>query len=289
MYDARGRTIAAGGGNELWFGLGILAVAAIVFLAVWKGPDLMSGGGAAKFAGGPERARVAAVFPDERMQDVILSMKEIDPVGYADFARGFDRGDTTATMQVGFTEWNQLFYISNMDALAYIDMKYVDRVMAVSRERLRALSAEGSRWCKGSTYIAYQRMPQHRVQEELKRLVAGADKPGTPLYEFNLEMNLIMVEAIAEAKRKPKHYGKPGTDDMMTLVMTAEGLKKAPEFAMFRSGREPSPSEIARADVCLMGSKLLKVAIALPKSTKGKLWQAGLTGEFKPDGLAGLR
>ncbi len=288
MYDARSRVSTAGGGNELWFGLGILALAAIVFLAVWKGPDLLSGSGAG-LRNDPERMRIAAVFPDERMQDVILSMKQIDPAGYADFARGFDRGDTAVAMQVSFTEWNQLFYISNMDTLAYIDMKYVDRVMEVSRERLRAMSAEGSRWCKGATYIAYQSMPQHRIEAEIKRLIAGADKPGTPLYEFNLEMNLIMVEAIAEAKRKPKHYGKPGADDMMTMVMTAEGLKKAPEFAMFRSGREPTPSQIASADVCKMGSKLLKVAIALPKSTKGKLWQAGLTGEFQPGGLTGLR
>jgi hypothetical protein len=286
MYDARSRMTAPGGGNELFFGLGILVVAAVVFLAVWKGPDIFSGGG---MGADPERARIAEVFPDARMQDVILGMKEVDPAGYAEFARGFDRGDTPVAMRANFTEWNELFYISNMPTLAYIDMKYVDEVMELSRDALKSLSAQNSRWCSGGTYLAYQGMSESRIQSEMKRLISGADRPGTPLYEFSLEMNLIMVEAIQQAQRKPKRYGKPGSDDMMTLMMTVQGLQKSPEFAMFRSGRQPTPSQIASADVCKMGSRLLKVAIALPRSTKGKIWQASLTGELDPGGMAGLR
>lgn len=278
MYDARGRTGANGGsgGSELWFGVGLVAVVLLSFLAVWKGPDLLSGRGGR--GADPERARLAAVFPDERMQDVIIGMKNLDPAGYADFAYGLDRGDSPDAMQSSFTEWSELFYINNMTTLAGMDMKYLDEVLDVMIDATQDLSDARSSWCQGGTFIRMQTQSPAALERQMDALMATSNRPGTPLYDFNVEMNLIMVKAIDQSRRKPKRYGEMGTGDMITLASAFKALQKAPELRALQN-RNASASDLANVDMCKLGRRFLKVFRSLPKDTKGRLWHTALSGK----------
>ncbi len=291
MYDARKGGAASENEAKPWaFGLVALMVVVVVFFGVWKGPDLLNGGsGDASAAMTGERAIIARVFPEPREQGIILKMAQLDPIGYADFAQGFERGDSPDQIRADYTVWTERFTIENLHLLAVMDVKYLNQLIDLTVDKLRDLEASGSRYCSMSFYTALEQRGEAAAMTEASRIAAMAQTPGNPLYEYAVRANEIVLEGMIEARSNPKEYGELDKSDMSRIRDSAMSLMMAPEFQMMMSGREPTPAQLSKINACAVGREFIVAFDGINDRTKGRLWQTALRQGGDLSSLAAMR
>lgn len=256
------------------FGGGVLLLVALVFLAVFKGPDLFSGGSAkpAIAAEAPSKGPLFDVYKDNASQAFLVALQKADSKLYEDIEKTVKRRGNAPQ-----TELNQLLMdeshkmlTRNASILAKADAKHFDAMLDWARSGLRAASRSGTQFCDGGFYTGFEGANQREVERMVRKMI---NMEG-PLYEFGMKGNALMAEAIVDARRNPVDHGKVNSRDeqaVQGVVMSLMGDPQIMKLAM--AANSSSPEQALRGvNVCTLADTLIGKFDRLPKDTKGRIF-----------------
>ena len=276
MFDARDNSQKSSVG--LGFGFLIVALMGALFMGVLYFPTLTGEGKTAV----PARITEAdgnilfATFEDKPTRTYLRQLEATFPSAIQDLekqvgratSRGADRVELgLLVLQAGSEEM-----AGNLDSLARADTRHFNDILNLSQDALKELSRSGAPYCKGSDLMVFASMSE----QQLFAAVFDRVGHGAGLYEFGLEMNGLLVEAIQDARRNPVSHGRLTAADERALQGLAFAVMSNPDLMKLLSAEGKSRSEMDRVlrsvNFCDLGAKVITQVRALPEGTKGRLW-----------------
>lgn len=273
MYDARD---SSGNNSNLIFGLVTLLVVGGAFLAVWKGPDLIGGGGSASPAPQVSRAisapdGIGAVAVSQEEERFLAVISRLSPETYRDLALrlpslGDDRLERMETMFVAAYP----VLIENADYLSRVSVRDIDRLTDTTIRELGSFQRSGSKWCKGSFLAQFE----GKSTTQAANMVYKNGLTHDVAAPIALAINSEFYEMIERAKTNPTRHGKVTPSDEQALQGMVMSLMADPSVmkAMMAGGDEKEA--LKRLNVCSIGVTALKSFRRLPDATKGRAWAA---------------
>ncbi len=284
MYDARGGK-PRGSDSTVLFGVLTIVVVAAAFFGVLFWP---TGSGesvtrtivAENEAGAPNHA-VLTMLKDKRTARYIAALERIDPSTSKDLnadaarliARGGSKDDMAKLLQA---TWRNDTADNYQRYLARVDVKHINALLDFTQDALGDLSSKRSKWCKAATY---ENLASKPGTELLDSLINGFEYKSA-LYNFSMEGNAILFEAIADAKENPKHHGRMTSSDeaaiqglAMKLMLNPEIMKLSKMSSMSSSGQSDA---FRKVNICKLALVAVDAFDSLPNDTKGRLWAEGM-------------
>ena len=276
MYDARGKSSDQSG---LFFGILIIAVVGLAFFGVLMMPQKSDAANIAADETNQSNVELLAALDDRSTQTYVATLNRLSPRSAQrlekDVSRAIKNGankDELAdlVMQSVMTE-----LISNSQHLARADVKHLDALLNLSESGLRTMSRSNSKWCKGAHYErligSSPQAMQYMVQENFGY--------SSPAYDWGIQFNTVMLEAIADSKANPQTYGKITSADERRLQRLAMTLVSNPEImklAAIQGGNKAATQRAIRGlNFCSLAVTGIDAVQGLPKDTRGRLWAEG--------------
>ncbi len=285
MYDARGRT---GGSSGLLFGGITIGVVAAAFFGVLLMPS-----GAAGTA--PDTVSVAQgsdalldVLDDLDTNDFVTALNRVAPESAkklnqkaaAALARGADKDELADLVMASMDA--DLF--ANAQYLADADVKHFDAILQLSETGLTQLTGAGSKWCSGAHYEQFATASPDRIEDLIRDQFAY----GTGGYRWGVQFNLVLLEAMADAKAHPRSYGAMTAQDQQALQGLAFQMMANPQVMQLMTLQGRGQAEMTRAmrglDFCSLAQTGIDAVQSLPDGTRSRLWAEGLS-QIKGGGL----
>jgi hypothetical protein len=276
MFDARHGNDKSGGG--LAFGLITIGVVSALFIGVLFFPSI-TGEGKAPVPGLAEEQAdpsLLTAFEDTPTQVYLTKLQRTFPSVANDLQRDVNKARSRGAdnvelgvlvMQAGYTEIEDSF-----ERLARADVRYFNEMLDLGINGLTDLSRSGAPYCKGSDLITLASLSEQQLY------AAAFDRVGhgAGLYNFGLEFNGIVLDAIHDARANPRNYGPLTPDDQRAVQTLMLGLVTDPQIMKLMTLEGSSRAEMDRAmeqvNFCDLGATILRKIDALPQDTKGRLW-----------------
>ncbi|MGB3624626.1 MAG: hypothetical protein WA989_02290 [Henriciella sp.] len=276
MFDARNVSEKSGGG--LVFGLLTIALVSALFFGVLFFPSL-TGPGKSEVPGmaeTPASTSLAAAFDDQPTLDYIQKLRATFPSAATDLERTLERASARGAdkvelgllvLQAGHQE-----IAGSIDRLAKADVRYFNQILDLSVEGLNDLSSSGAPYCKGSDLITFASLSDQQLY------AAAFDRVGhgAGLYNYGLEMNGVILDAIRAARANPRNYSRLTSADERAAQTLAFSLMTDPQIMKLLTleGTSRAQMDEAMRDVnfCDLGVSIIRKVDALPEDTKGRLW-----------------
>ena len=277
MYDARGSSQPVAGG--LGFGLAVIGVVTVVFFAILNMPS-MTGPGKSPVektrADTAPETTLFTTFEDEATRDYIAALRETFPSAASDLedavrkasARDADRVELgLLVLQAGADD-----IATSAGRLARADVEHVNALLDLSQTALQDLSRSGAPYCKGSDLIHFASLSEQQLYSAVFDRVGH----GAGLYEFGLELNTILLDAIRDARASPVLHGQLSAPDQQALQRLGLAVMTDPQIVrlLTTEGKSRSEMDAVMRDVnfCDLGVKILGRVDELPDTTKGRVW-----------------
>lgn len=276
MFDARDPSRKPAGG--LGFGLLVLACVSAVFFTVLYLPSL-TGPGKQAVPGlsetGGENALLAA-FEDEATRIYLGKLQATFPSAAAalerDVRQAARRDADEVELGLLVLRAGAEDIASSIDRLGKAETRYFNELLDISRQALTALSQSGAPYCKGSDLIVFAGLSD----QELYRAVFDRVGHGSGLYEFALEFNGVILDAIRSARRNPVLHGPLNTSDQQALQRLAFAVMANSDIMKLLSlegkSRREMDEAVSAVNFCTLGATLVSQVDELPEGTKGRLW-----------------
>ena len=279
MYDARGAGRGSNNGTVFGLALGGVIIAAFAAVVLWP-----SGGGSASVTeANASKVRVNSAFQSKEEKAFAAALVKVDDAAYQRLEQRFQSASYNETQRYEIMlEEIETVALDNIDLLAKSDVKHFNAILSDVRQGLKSASRANSKLCKGSTYASIGAMSELQAGRFLERELLS--KP--EIRDFGLKLNRRLLEAMAEARKKPKSYGTLDASDQMAMQRLARSLMFQPEIMslMMMSGSTSNPeAALAKIDVCELSGAVLKAVDGLPDRTKGRIWAQALS-EIKKQG-----
>lgn len=277
MYDATGGP-SGPSGNLAFAGVVVLVITG-VFLAVWKGPDLLAGDGAG--GASPARAagagRLADIMPDLGVEGLDRALAAFDPAAHKALVTAIGEAapdDAKVLQEIVVTAVGDIV-ADNQQVFAAMPVSHVDRVLTRTVDGLRAASSSRNRWCRGQTYLDYRPAIERNAEIGAARLAGDISRDNAGLAQYLVDVGTIMIEGGAEARRSPAERGGLTPQDEAALQGVLFSMMADPQvMGLMLSGQGGADSEKAMAalDFCGLGVTAMMALRTLPQETKGRAW-----------------
>jgi hypothetical protein len=166
--------------------------------------------------------------------------------------------------------------IGSLDRLSKADIRYFNRVLSLTEDRIETLSQSGARYCLGSDLVEYASL----AEQQLYRTVFDHIEPGDPLYSYLLEVNGLLFDAVRDARSDPNIYARPSQSDMGALQTLGVSVLTDPDITLLLTTEGKSRSEmdavLETVDFCELGLRMIGRVDGLPSQTKERIWYEGL-------------
>lgn len=274
MYDARGNS---SGRSGLLFGALTVAVVAVAFFGILLMPHGQSKSAVPGIAqNAPEGHAVLAVLTDRPTRKYVEALVRVLP----DSAKRLDAevedaiadGADEAELALLLMKFPQDDIYAQVHHLAKADVRHFDQLLRLTKSGLGKMSSTRSKWCKGATYESFATMGPERIERMIEREFGY----GTPAYGFAAELNTVLLEAIADAKVNPVHYGAMTAKDKTAMQGAMMQLIANPQIMQLMSLQGQDKATMTRAisnmDFCSLGVTGISAVERLPKDTRGRMW-----------------
>lgn len=276
MYDARSGGQDSSGG--LVFGLVTFGVVAALFAGVLLFPELTGPGRKAvpDAVATEADAGLLAAFEDDATKTYIRKLQATFPAAAQDLerdvkkanARGADKVELgLLVLQAGAED-----IAGDIDRLGRADVKYFNALLDLATTSLKDLSRSGAPYCKGSDLMSFAELSQQQLY------AAAFDRVGhgAGLYNFGLEFNGIVLDAIRDARSDPVQYGAMTSGDEQALQRLAFSMMANPQIMKLMTlegkSRREMDAALGTVNFCDLGAQLISQVDSLPIATKGRLW-----------------
>ncbi|MEO0982595.1 MAG: hypothetical protein AAFX03_08075 [Pseudomonadota bacterium] len=268
MYDARDPK-AAGGRSDLLFGAIVIFVVGLAFVIGMKGPELFGGGADRGVASTPTADDPAlAAFQDKKTRRYINALREFDADEYTRLADAVDGATDKMDARLALFEHNEGLLRRHGASLANANARHFDAMLSLGQKALQRASNSGSQFCKGSFYANADRMSPRQLRRLGQDLVDSDE-----LYEFGIDFNILMIEAMEDARTNPANYGEMQPKDQMAIQNMAVSLMSDPQImSLAMTAQSGDRSALNNVDVCKLGGSVVRAFKKLPQDTKGRIW-----------------
>ncbi|MFT5932627.1 MAG: hypothetical protein ACI93G_001718 [Hyphomonas sp.] len=172
--------------------------------------------------------------------------------------------------------------------LARADTRYLDTILAMTRNRLKSASHAGNAWCQGSRYAGLDPSilgDKAALNHELKMLEE-------PLRDYGFELVTHLLVAIEDSGIHPVARGALTNTDkaaMQGVVMSMVSDPQVMPLLMAAQTGTDSRDLVSSLNVCDLGATAVSALKTLPQDTKGRAF-ADLVHQMELGGvdLAGL-
>lgn len=276
MYDARSNQSEQSG---LIFGVVTVLVISIAFFGVLMWPNKSTDKNIPMADATQEASQLAATLDDEVTRTYLASLNRIAPqsaarleTAAAKAAKGGANKDELALLVMDSLGED---LVSNAKSLAKADVRHFDAILDISEKGLRSLSQSHSKWCTGRHYERYVGMSPAGLQQ----VVQDEFGYGSPAYEWGLQVNIIALEAIEDAKSNPRNYGRMTAADEMAMQTVAMRMLTNPQVMQLMTLQGASQADQMRAvrnlDFCSLAVSGIDAVQSLPNDTRARLWVEG--------------
>ncbi len=276
MYDARKDDQASGGG--LVFGLGTLVLVAALFAGILFFPDLTGPG--KKAVPGVVDAQVdqalLASFEDDATREYLGKLQATFPSAARDLEHDIRKANARDANKV---ELGLLVLRAGTEditgsfgRLGRADVKHFNALLDLSSEALQDLSRSGAPYCKGTDLKAFAGLSDQQLY------AAAFDRVGhgAGLYNFGLEFNGIILDAIRDARANPVNHGAMTNADEQAVQRFAFSIMADPQIMKLMtlegSSRSQMDAALETINFCDLGTRIIGQVDAMPEATKGRLW-----------------
>lgn len=269
--------------NGLGLGLaGLVFVSAILF-GLLAFPSLTGGEGHVEknAAAQPDRgAAVRSLLNDPPTRAYIRKFTETFPSAAAGLKTSLDeaarRGASEAEAGMIILTAGSNEILGSLERLSKADIRYFNGLLNLASSRLSALSQSGAAYCAGSDLVEYAALSE----QQLYRAIFDQIGPGKPAYDFALEVNGMLLDAIGDARSNPKNYARPARSDMQALQTLGLAVLTDPDVSALLTtegeSRTAMDSVLERVNFCELGVRLIGRVDGLPEMTKERVWYEAL-------------
>ena len=274
------RMVGPGGMLGDWvLPLGVLCVIALVIGVVLGQPAIFGKGiqtGPSEIAELP----LVEMFPDEATETYLTRFAEVDPQIADDLTRRLNQARRVYTstneqaLIVLASAWTR-----DLDTMAHLEYAPADNVAALVnhlRDGLRSLTDSGAPYCLGrdiQRFALYSEQDFYRLYLELLAY-------GEPGYEYAIETETILIDAVGKARLDPSVRTGPTYGDQRFVQDIGRSLLFDPEMSamFFAEGKGKAVMDEAMGDVdfCAIGVRVLDQVSAMPKETQARYWSEGV-------------
>lgn len=155
--------------------------------------------------------------------------------------------------------------------LARANTSHIDRLLDMTRDKLRAASRSNSEWCSGAKYVALSTDDPRQAFRVAQDIVAleGA------VQDYSYAALTILMEAIEDARENPVTHGPVTPRDNAALQGVMMSMMSDPQIMPLmlasQSGGRPEDA-LAGLNVCELASTAVIAVKTLPQGTKGRVW-----------------
>lgn len=296
MFDARGGSSGGGASGDIRFGLVVLGVVLVAFLAAFKGPDLFTA--EANTNSRAERSFAGTDTLDDKLPGIDAQRFEAALIAFSPDAH--QRAVTAVSHLNGSADLEAVQLVlsdtlsdmleSEAEVFAQIDVRYLDQILNNTRDALRRASGARSKWCKGATYASLAASFERNPELAALRLGREIGEDNVAFGQYSVDLGAILLEAGAEARVRPARYGEPTPQDMAALQGVAFSMIADPQIMslmmMSQTGADPEEALVS-LDVCGIGLTLVSALRTMPQGTKGRAWSAMLRGDLDSSSMSG--
>ena len=276
MFDARDKSGTAG---SLGFGLAVTGLVAGLFFIILQFPSLTGSGTveAGRIDTPYESTGVIeATFSDAATLAYAEKLRQTFPSAARDMEsrieRATRRGADEVELGLIVLQAGADDIASSLPRLARADTGHINDFLTLSASELQSLSRSGAPYCMGDDLMMFAGL----AQQEFYRAVFDRVGHGAGLYEFALEANGILLDAIREARADPVLHSPLAAPDIQALQQLGLSLMTNPQLGRLLTTEGQRRSEmdavLAETNFCDLGVTLIGQVEALPDTTKGRLW-----------------
>lgn len=270
-------------GGGLWLALGVSVVVTAIIFALIAYPALSGGDGRTEVAATLEPeddTPLADLVEDARTQTYLNTLDATFPASanelQAALINARRRGADDAEINLMILQAATGEIMANLDRLSRADVGYLNEILSLTSERLETLNGSGEPYCQGSDLVRFAGL----AEQDLYRTVFEYLETGDPLYEYLLDVNAILLDAIRDARSDPQVYARPGQSDMNALQTLGLSIITDPDITLLLTTEGKSRTEMDEAldsvNFCTLGTRMIGRVQNLPEQTKGRIWYEGL-------------
>lgn len=268
MYDARGSS--SGGADQIRFALLTIALVAAVFLVALFWP---AGNGATRSNSAVRTVAFQTAMPDIRMERFQTALMSLDPGAYTKMERALGRARTEEQAIEVLTKDTGRVLTANKALLAKAPAHHFDRLLDLTKSKLRAASRSDAGWCDGARYVALMNNPRADAARAAfeKELAAGQ----TELGQYSVDMLTLIMEAAIDARKNGVEHGSLTAQDeaiLQGVAISLMGDRQMLPFLLAAQGQGDPTAALAKLDVCAAGLSLMVATSTMPTQTKGRVW-----------------
>jgi hypothetical protein len=294
-FDARGGKHPRRGSNAV-FALSTIAVVSGAFLLALNFP------GTFRTDTAGQRAEIGVATADARPARIQAGLTSRSATTYFETLARVDPG-ASASLENRLTKANRRPQAEQAEivfdhaagllktraaVLARADTRHVDKILVMTRDRLKSASRSGNAWCQGSRYTDLDPSvlgDKAALNHELKMLEE-------PLRDYGFELATHLLVAIEDAKANPVDRGALTQTDkaaMQGVVMSMVSDPQVIPLLMAAQTGTDSRDLVSALNVCDLGATAVSALKTLPQDTKGRAF-ADLVRQMERGGadLAGL-
>lgn len=154
------------------------------------------------------------------------------------------------------------------EVLFKADVKYLDKILNVTKIGLARLSNHAPKFCRVSHYESLAvRRPEEVLGEILEML--KYDSAG---YQFALELNHVVLEGIEDGRKSPNNYGRLNTKDEAAFQALMMRMMSSSKMTNVMRIQSLPPAEQKRAmatlNICDLSNEIIAGVQSLPQDTK---------------------
>jgi len=180
--------------------------------------------------------------------------------------------DQTQAINITFSDAQALIR-ANSALLAKADVRYVDAMLALTRNGLNSAITINSPYCQGIHYKTLGHAP-YRFRNALTIATSFASQV-PKMGQYSADMATLMLQAAANARTITTHHGSLTNIDKATIEGVLVSLEDDPHLKQilqaFQSGHSLAPS-LKNMDACKTGVAAITALSTLPQDTKARLW-----------------
>ena len=274
MYDARGSSGMSPQQANLIFAVVTVVVIAIAFFGVLFFPfGSSTAPSGAAIATAQSDHPILTRLSDSKTEQYIAKLETAAPESAkllrkeaaAAIARNAGENELVMLMMSSYDE-------DDFRVLAKADIRHIDAISKHLTDGLHSLSRTNSKWCRASHYESMSNVDPALVISDLGRALGYK----TAFYNWTLDLNMIMLNAVEDARINPKKYSGLTPSDEAVMQRAMMGLLANPQIMQLMMLQGSSPADAKRAvanvDFCELGLSLEGVYSGLPKGTRERLW-----------------
>lgn len=271
------------------FNLGLFACICIfallgfaIFVAVYNGTKQSKVVNYQKHLSVAENNIIQITMPDLKLASFKGAYLELSETAHQSLeAKLKQSNDQAQAINITFTE-TQALISANSDLLANADVRYVDAMLALTRNGLKNAIDINSPYCQGIHYSALGEAP-YKFRNTL--MVATSFASQVPkMGQYSADMATLMLQAAVNARTSAIPHGPLTNIDKATIegvLVSLEGDPNLKQLLQAYLSKQPLSPSLTNMDVCQAGATVISAISTLPQDTKVRLW-ANMFGDGNP-------